>query len=63
MPPSCSYRLLLESKPLPSWHHLISKDKQTIHNTGHSVQGKVISETETDDDLFHHLTEPFESKA
>ncbi len=60
MPPSCSYRLLIEDKPLPSWHHLISKDKQTIHEMGRSVRGQVISEKDADDDLFHHLTEPME---
>ena len=39
-PPSCSYRLLLESKPLPSWHHLQSGSEQTIHAAGRSVRGK-----------------------
>ena len=55
MPPQCAYRLLAEQKELPVWHHLISHNKQTIHQTGHSVKGKVISE-ENADDLFMHLT-------
>jgi uncharacterized cysteine cluster protein YcgN (CxxCxxCC family) len=55
MPASCSYRLLAEGKPLPQWHHLISGSRKTIHESGHSVRGKVISELETDD-LMHHLT-------
>ncbi|MFK5892285.1 MAG: YcgN family cysteine cluster protein [Pseudomonadota bacterium] len=59
MPPQCSYRLVAEKKPLPNWHHLISHDKQSIHKTGHSVKGKVISEKDADD-LFLHLTGPLE---
>jgi uncharacterized protein len=55
MPPKCSYRLLAEQKKLPHWHHLISHNKQTIHQTGHSVKGKVVSENDADD-LFMHLT-------
>ncbi len=56
MPPQCAYRLIAEKKPLPFWHHLISKDKQTIHQTGNSVKGRVINELDADDDLFLHLT-------
>ncbi len=59
MPPPCSYRLIAEQKPLPGWHHLISHDKQTIHQTGHSVKGKVINEKDADN-LFFHLTGPLE---
>ena len=40
-PPSCSYRLLLEGKDLPHWHHLKSGDSGTIHNAGESVSGRV----------------------
>ncbi|MFK5983985.1 MAG: YcgN family cysteine cluster protein [Pseudomonadota bacterium] len=56
MPPHCAYRLIAEKKPLPPWHPLISHKKQTIHQTGNSVKGKVISEHDADDDLFLHLT-------
>ena len=44
MPKTCSYRLIYEGKNLPEWHHLISNDLQTIHNTGNSVKGKTIRE-------------------
>lgn len=40
-PPSCSYRLLLEGKSLPQWHHLVTGDHQSIHKAGASVQGRV----------------------
>lgn len=40
MPPSCAYRLLHEGKKLPSWHHLVSGDKQSIHRTKQSIAGR-----------------------
>lgn len=40
-PSTCAYRLLLEGKPLPEWHHLRSGDSNLIHEIGKSVQGKV----------------------
>ena len=40
-PPTCAYRLLLESKPLPESHHLLSGDRETIHLSGKSVKGKI----------------------
>lgn len=39
-PPNCAYRLLLENKPLPDWHHLVTGDRQSIHSAGQSVAGK-----------------------
>lgn len=55
MPATCSYRLLVEGKPLPKWHPLITGQKDSVHDSGHSVRGKVVSELEVDD-LMHHLT-------
>ncbi len=40
MPPSCAYRLLHEGKNLPSWHHLVSGDKQSIHRMKQSIKGR-----------------------
>jgi len=40
-PPSCSYRLLLEGKPLPEWHHLVSGDPMQIHEQKKSVKNRV----------------------
>ena len=57
MPQSCAYRLLYEGKELPPWHHLISHDRQTIHRAHQSVLGKVISESDLNDALEHHLTD------
>ena len=47
-PPSCSYRLLLEGKPLPSWHHLRTGDNLTVHTANASVQGRVRLEKTID---------------
>lgn len=49
MPPSCSYRLLHEGKPLPEWHHLISGSKQTIHEVGESVVGRFVFSKDVDE--------------
>ena len=47
-PPSCSYRLLLEDKPLPEWHHLKTGNQLSVHRAMASVQGKVRSESSVD---------------
>jgi len=49
LPSTCAYRLIDESKPLYWWHHLICGDKNTVHDVGVSVRGRVVSERDTDD--------------
>jgi len=57
MPPSCAYRRIRDQQGLASWHHLVSGDKNTIHNTGNSVKGKTIFEKEIkhEQDLEKHI--------
>ena len=43
-PSSCSYKLIAEGKPLPQWHHLISKDKESVHKVNQSIQKYCVSE-------------------
>ena len=50
LPSSCSYRLIAAGKPLPEWHHLITGSRHTLHSYGASLQGRVISELDVDDD-------------
>lgn len=44
LPSSCSYRLVAEGKPLPSWHYLVSGDVGAIHQEGESIRGRCLSE-------------------
>lgn len=46
LPESCAYKLRGHGKPLPDWHYLISGSRDTIHETGNSIRGKVITEVE-----------------
>lgn len=58
LPPSCSYRRIIEGRDLPRWHHLVSGDKKTIHLTGKSVLGKVIFEKDADENILEeHIVE------
>jgi len=56
LPRSCAYRLRAEDKPLPSWHYLISGDRDTVRQAGISVIGRVVSETDAGP-LEHHMVE------
>jgi uncharacterized cysteine cluster protein YcgN (CxxCxxCC family) len=58
MPPNCAYRRVMEGRGLADWHHLISGDKNTIHQTGNSVLGKVVFENQVDEEqLEEHIVE------
>ena len=55
-PPSCSYRLLLAGEDLPEWHHLKTKSKMSIHESGNSVRQRVRFERDIDvDDLEEYV--------
>lgn len=59
LPDSCAYRLRARGEPLPAWHYLLSGDQDTVHATGNSIVGKVISE-EFAGPLEHHIVWPGE---
>ncbi|MEH6757123.1 MAG: YcgN family cysteine cluster protein [Parasphingorhabdus sp.] len=44
LPDSCAYKMRARDLPLPEWHYLVSGDRETIHETGNSIRGKVITE-------------------
>ena len=48
-PPTCAYRLLVEAKPLPEWHHLVCGDKNAVHESGNSVRNRVRFERDIDE--------------
>jgi len=56
MPQSCAYRLVNDGKDLPSWHPLITGKDNSAHLAGESVAGRIISETEVDEeDMPDHI--------
>jgi uncharacterized cysteine cluster protein YcgN (CxxCxxCC family) len=44
LPKSCAYKRLSAGLPLPSWHPLLSKDKETVHEAGISAKWFAQSE-------------------
>lgn len=44
LPGTCAYRLVHEGRPLPDWHHLVCGDRNRLHELGHSVRGRTVSE-------------------
>lgn len=56
LPSTCAYRLVAAGKDLPWWHHLVSGDPDLVHRLGHSVRGKVVSETKAGP-LEHHIVD------
>ena len=53
MPKTCGYRLIHEGKDLPDWHHLVCGDHNRIHEEGHSIRERTVSE----DTVFEEDTE------
>lgn len=49
LPGTCAYRLLHEGEDLPAWHPLITGDKNSVHEAGMSVRGRVVAEQEAGD--------------
>lgn len=50
LPESCAYRLLEQGRPLPSWHHLVSGNRESVHSYGASLRGWVISELDVQEE-------------
>lgn len=58
LPASCAYKLRAQDLPLPNWHYLVSGSRETIHEAGMSIRGKVITETEAGPIEQHILETP-----
>jgi hypothetical protein len=42
LPATCAYRLLSQGRPLPWWHHLVSGDRELVHQVGGSARGRAV---------------------
>ena len=42
LPETCAYKLVAEGKNLPSWHPLVTGDRDSTKNAGMSVRNRVI---------------------
>jgi uncharacterized cysteine cluster protein YcgN (CxxCxxCC family) len=56
LPDTCSYRLIDEGKPLPDWHHLVTGNRDDVHQVLGSVRHFAVSELEVKkQDIEQHI--------
>ena len=56
LPDSCSYKLIDQGKPLPDWHHLLTGNRNTVHQVAASIKQFAVSELEVkDSDIEDHI--------
>jgi Uncharacterized conserved protein len=45
MPSTCAYRLLIDGKPLPNWHPLVSGTSESVKDAGVSISSYAVKES------------------
>lgn len=55
LPKTCAYRLIAAGEPLPSWHHLVSGHKQTVHSAGKSAKAYPLVPERDSRDIRDHI--------
>lgn len=58
LPETCAYRLRADGKPLPEWHYLISRSRETVHEAGQSTRGWTVSEDDAGELEWHVVDRP-----
>ena len=61
LPETCAYKRLYENKPLPLWHPLITKDKNSVHQVGVSIKSYAICESEVEEDNLEDYIDTWEA--